>query len=356
MAIAYFFISGVVLLGLATFAVDLGYIVSVKSELHASVDAACLAAASGLPVSPAEARNRAKAIGASNTVNGQPLTLQDTDIELGSWNASANEFTKLNAADENKATAIRITGRLSAARGNQINLVFGPILGFRNKELTVSSIVGFAQAADLVIVQDITSSFAAELSDAKQGDQALLDALHMDGQGRSSLGIVVFTGWGQTISPLLKINTNYGALSSDISSVNHCGSAGMPICSGTDISAGLEQGIAVFNDPSYPSTSPTGKVIVLVSDGEPTQNSQGSNPALNDVQLMTRAEQKADEAWAQGIHVYVVFFNRDNSATAAANLDRLKRGRGDFVSVTDANQLPVALEEITRKLPTALVR
>ena len=54
--------------------------------------------------------------------------------------------------------------------------------------------------------------------------------------------------------------------------------------------------------------------------------------------------------------IYVVFFNKTNSATAAANMKTLTRGKGDFVQVAVASQLPTALEEITKKLPLQLYK
>jgi hypothetical protein len=54
----------------------------------------------------------------------------------------------------------------------------------------------------------------------------------------------------------------------------------MPPCSGTDIAAGLEEGIKIFNDPNYKTKPSAAKAIVLVSDGEPNANSNGSHPNL----------------------------------------------------------------------------
>src|SRR5690349_12609193 len=58
----------VVMLAMAAFAVDIGYISLVKSELQATVDAANFAAASGLPYGPSEVRKRAKESAAANMV------------------------------------------------------------------------------------------------------------------------------------------------------------------------------------------------------------------------------------------------------------------------------------------------
>jgi hypothetical protein len=206
----------------------------------------------------------------------------------------------------------------------------------------------------VVIVQDVTTSFQDELADAKTGDQALLDAIKANG-GQSDLGVVAHTGWGTTLSPLRNVNTSYSTLTSVISSINHCGSPGMPPCSGTDIAAGLDQAVNVFDDPGYVANS-SSKAIVLVSDGEPTSDPGGSHPGRTADQMLTLAQQSADAAWAKQIHVYVVFFNRTNSAAAADKLRTLPRGKGDFVQVTNASDLPAALESVTKKLPMQLVK
>jgi hypothetical protein len=168
------------------------------------------------------------------------------------------------------------------------------------------------------------------------------------------MAIVVHTGWGKTLSSLVNINSNYSTLSSIFSSIQLCGSTGMPVCSGTDISSGFDEALAVYSDPSY--TMPAGgKTVVLVSDGQPEASSSGKNPTLNSAQLLALAQQRADSLWTLGVHVYVVFFDRDDDATAAANLQRLIRGSGEFVRVSDPTQLPQALSDITKKLPIQLV-
>ena len=88
-----------------------------------------------------------------------------------------------------------------------------------------------------------------------------------------------------------------------------------------------------------------------MSDGEPNADSAGSHPGLNDGQHLAEAEHQANNAWAMGIHIYVVFHNRDNDHGAAGN-----RGKGNFVQVSDAKDLPAALGAITKKLPTMLLQ
>src|SRR5688572_2363120 len=99
----YIILCLVVMIGFVSFAVDWSLVAIAKSELHAAVDAAGLAGASGLPISPAEARSRAKDYALRNKINGQPLVLLDSDIELGTWNPTSRQFVVLTGPDENKA-------------------------------------------------------------------------------------------------------------------------------------------------------------------------------------------------------------------------------------------------------------
>lgn len=345
----------ILMLAMAALAVDIGYISLVRSQLQAAVDAANFAAASGLPYGPAEVRKRAKASALGNLVNGQPLVLQDSDIELGTWDATQRKFVRLTGLGENDANAVRITGRLTTDRGNSLQLFFGAAVGQRTKNLAVSSVTGGSAGGDVVIVQDITTSFSDELSDAKVADQGLLDGLYANGAGGSSVGIVTHTGWGQTMSPLLPVKSNYTKLSQVISSIKIAGSKGMPIASGTDISSGLLEAMNVFNNSSSQSSGSGAKVIVLVSDGEPNASSKGSNPTLSDSQLLALAQQRSTEAWNKGIHIYVAFFNRDNNQTAAKNVATLARGKGYFVQTTDASKLPEILAEVVKRLPVQLL-
>lgn len=342
-----------ILFGIASLVVDYGRLLLAKRELRSTVDAACLAGTSGLSVSATEARSRAKAVAAANKVNGKPLTLLDSDIELGTWNSATRQFTKLQGSNEAKATTLRINAHLSQDRGTAIDLVFLPILGgARLCELSAVAAAGTGvTSSDIVIVQDVTQSFADELSDAKAGDRALLDSLYNNG-GKSAFGLVAFSGRGKTIAPLQTISGNYNSLRSKISSLALAGSSGMPVSSGTDIAAGIEQGITVFDNYTNKSAA---RAMIIVSDGEPTNSSNGAHPTLNAKQLLALAQSDATVAWSKKIHVYVVFFNRDNDKTAANNLRSLIRGDGVFVQVSDPKKLPDALASLTQMLPTGLV-
>jgi hypothetical protein len=346
----------IAMIALISLAVDLGRAQLTKTELRAAVDAAARYGMSGLPQGVTEVKNRVVAVAAQNKVNGQALSIDpNNDIEFGSWNPTTGVFTVVTGSAQSSATAIRVTGRLTVSRGSAVSLMMGSILGRRNVDMTASAIAGGGQGADVLIIQDITTSFKDELPDAKTGDQALITSLYNNGAGTSRIGVIVFTGWGKTLSAFKAVGSNYTALSNTITSIKVAGSTGMPVASGTDIAAGFDEAIKDFTASGY-TASPGGKVIILVSDGSPEQNSGGSHPSYTDSQLLTLAKQRADQLWGMNVHIYVVFFDRDNDATARSNLNSLKRGNGDFVAVSNPGDLPNALAEVAKRLPIQLLR
>ena len=68
-------ISFAFLMPMAALGVDVGYVSMIKNELRTAIDAATRAGASGLRISPAEARRRAKEIALNNTVRAASLQL-----------------------------------------------------------------------------------------------------------------------------------------------------------------------------------------------------------------------------------------------------------------------------------------
>jgi predicted RecA/RadA family phage recombinase len=346
----------ILLLTFAVLVIDFARVSLVRSQLATAVDAASLAAAGGLPVSPSEARNRAKLAAKNNIVNGKALILQDSDVQFGRWDATAGQFVLLTGAAEADATAVRIKAQLTQARQSAVPLMFYSFFGRDSADVGRTAVAGLGNDTDVVLIQDITSSFSDELSDAKVADKGLVDSLYAGGTGMSMMGIVVHTGWGKTLAPLQKVKGNSTFLGTTITNLNHCGTTNMPKCSGTDIASGLIEALKVFDDPNYKAAnSGAEKVIVLVSDGEPNGDNGGSHPTMSDAQLLTLAQQTADQAWAKKIHVYVAFFNRANDQSAATKLATLKRGNGVFLQTTDAKKLPTLMAEIVKRLPKQLL-
>ena len=115
-----------VLFTFVAFSVDIGYIVVANAELQNAADAAALAGAATCGRDLIRPGPRAMALAADNCAANAPVTLTNTDIELGRWNDDAATFTPLAGAQEADADAVRVTCRRTSATGRPIGSVLRP--------------------------------------------------------------------------------------------------------------------------------------------------------------------------------------------------------------------------------------
>ena len=108
--------------------------------------------------------------------------------------------------------------------------------------------------------------------------------------------------------------------------------------------------VAAFTASGYVTPVGGNKTVVLVSDGQPSADSDGKHPTLSDSQLLTLAQTRANTLWSNKVHVYVVFMDSANDSAAAAKLQTLVRGDGDFIRVSTPSALPAALADLTKKI------
>jgi hypothetical protein len=346
----FLFILLVVMTLFCTLAVDYGRVKLAEGQLQDAADSGARYGAAGLWKGIAEVRARVAAVGSETNVDGQTVSFDATqDVEFGRWDSSAKTFTVLTGANQSSANAVRVTAQRIASRGNGLNGTFLSAFGSGNISRKASAIAGFG-TVDVQIVQDVTGSFGEEIADAKTGDKAVVDWLYDNGKGESQVGLVTFNGTGSTLCDIKPIKGNHGVLISKVNSI------AIDSGSGTDIAAGLETALNNYNSSAYVPSQGATKAVILVSDGEPNASSRGAHPGYTDAQLLTLAQQFADQLWAKKVHVYVVFFNRENSTTAANNIKTLIRGNGYFVSVTDASKLPTELASMAKRLPVQILK
>ena len=261
-----------------------------------------------------------------------------------------------------------MTVNLTSLRGNPVNLFFGRVFGLNSSNITASA-TGAAKCWDIVISQDISSSYADDLSYATSGHLALLSDFNQYSPN-SYFGVVQHTGWGSTWAALQASGSNYSSLCNTIGNIADCSdnttnaynvyggtatsttvTTQTPSCSGSDLGTGIQQAINMFNSTAYTSVAPAGtaKAIILSSDGESSVSSNGQHPspAYTDDQLNTLAQTTAAAAWAQGISVYVVFYYHGSDSDADTTLlQSLVEGQGTFTEVSNPAQIPVSLESL----------
>ena len=188
----------IVILAFATFSVDFGYIVLVNQELQSAVDSAALAAAQELQLAPEGGEDQvvdaAVDLAAANQVDGHDLTLQpDTDVEIGIWDELSGQFTPFTGTDLGLANAVRVSGKLSKARQNAVNLFFAPVLGDGSHEVTESAIavIGRTRMRDVMLVIDCSGSMSSynRMTMTRAAALVLIDELGQDDR----LGLAVYS-------------------------------------------------------------------------------------------------------------------------------------------------------------------
>jgi hypothetical protein len=119
-AIVYGIVAISILVAISLLVVDYGHAQLVKMELQACVDGAARAGAFGIHTGMAEARSRARGVGALSKSNGTIISFADADFRFGKWNEQTNA---LDAASGSEIDAIQVTARRS------VPLAFGSFYG-----------------------------------------------------------------------------------------------------------------------------------------------------------------------------------------------------------------------------------
>ena len=115
----------VVLIAMIAFAVDIGYLAVVRTQLQAAADSAALAAAGSSNLSQSQMVSVAQQFANANQAAGRAIQLNASDVQFGTWNATSRTFTPSSAA----ATAVKVTVRTDSSDGGASSLFFGRIFG-----------------------------------------------------------------------------------------------------------------------------------------------------------------------------------------------------------------------------------
>ncbi|MFN0195590.1 MAG: TadG family pilus assembly protein, partial [Planctomycetaceae bacterium] len=207
----------IVIFAFAAFTVDTGYMTIVKTELQATADSCALAAASKLGQGAGSVRDMARELAALNTAAGEPVVLEDSDIEVGVYDLTTKSFTP-NEASPN---AVRVTARVS----NQPTF-FAPLIGKKSFSLDATAI-SMLNPRDIVFVVDLSGSmnddtepgWATSVINAQFGPQGfpnvatkLMQDVFSDFGYGSYPGITQYVGSPLGVSPG---NNSYASLIAD---------------------------------------------------------------------------------------------------------------------------------------------
>ncbi|MBN2295423.1 MAG: VWA domain-containing protein [Pirellulales bacterium] len=143
----------IVILAMVAFAVDLGHVMLVRTQLQVAADAAAMAAAKEMSESPEAVIDKALQFGKYHTAAGKSVEINPSDVELGVWDSETRRFTPT----KEMGNAIRVTTRRNEQTGGEVPLFFAKILNLKSFEMKASA-VAMATPRDIAFVVDLSGS------------------------------------------------------------------------------------------------------------------------------------------------------------------------------------------------------
>jgi Flp pilus assembly protein TadG len=141
-------ITMVVLLSMVAFAVDIGYLTVVQTELRASADSAALAGAAFLGYGDTTARQKAQEYAGLNTAGGENVALAAGDVEIGNWDSGTRSF-QANGSPRN---AVRVT-----TWRRELPSLFAGVMGVTANDVSATAVAA-VNTRDIAFVIDLSGS------------------------------------------------------------------------------------------------------------------------------------------------------------------------------------------------------
>ncbi len=126
----------VALFAMLAFALDIGYMLHVRTELQRSADACAIAAAPHLP-DEAAAGQAALQVAAQNP-SGTEMILDISDTQFGYWDRDTATFTTPTPSGR-QANAVRVTVKRTDETGNPVSMFFAGMLGTPTANVTATA-------------------------------------------------------------------------------------------------------------------------------------------------------------------------------------------------------------------------
>jgi hypothetical protein len=263
----------IVILGMAAFTTDFGYLQVQKTRLRAAVDAAALAAIEELTNDEAAVT---QAVNDLLQANGYDPTNSDLAVttEFGNWDIDNRVFTATTEFDS--ADAIRLS-----IVDNGVPAFFGPVLGENGYSTSAEAVTTLASTVprDIVVVIDCSTSMDNSMSNGltridntKNAAIAMIDELLSEDR----VGLAVFSWkdparnrWDKTGHPETDLAFDKTDTLARINDLD-----GGFYSSGTNVAGGLRAGLDVMladpnpRPPLGPDDPEPEQIIVLMTDGQ----------------------------------------------------------------------------------------
>ncbi len=368
-----------VLLGFAALAIDSAYVNLAFIQAQAAADAGAHAAVIELRQSGDvdQARVVAEEIINANTLMGSAALVESADdIEFGGWDFSSRSFD--DSADYINAVRVNVRKTDDSPNGAVDTLMMRMFGVAYNEAQAFAPSTAALRFREIVVVQDVTGSFADEIDLGRAADLAFLDTIYENNNPGDRIAMVTFVGDAVTWTDLGFVEHDYDDIRSQWETLDWChrnywpwnpyypayahDAPHMMDCSygqsgtysyydsGTNQGSGILEALNVFFDSD--SDVYALKTIVLVSDGRPQCI---PSTTTCDASVALEGLDAADQANDEDVSIYSVSFNETYDASQSAYMESLTRGYGRFYETPNPEDLEAILEEIAASIPIALV-
>ena len=363
-----------ILVAMAAFSIDVAYMQLVRTELRVATDAAAKAGVEALvrEQDPAAAITAATQIAAANKVANTPLQLEASDIILGRASMEQDGSWTFNAGEE-PYSAVRVNSRRTAdSLDGAVSLFFGGFLGTGSFE-PIQSATAANMEQELCLVIDRSHSmcfddsgtswsypsgtptdpdevaYPPHASLSRWAQLVTAVDLFVDITKISSVPPeVALVTWGSDIGTNtyeyqvtgetevavardVDLTTDLEQISTALAS-----RSAKVMLGGTNLSAGIDEGVAVLTGPG---TKPLAqKTMVVMTDG---QWNQGRDPLL-----------AAQDALAAGVTIHTVTFLDQADQTTMISVATITGG--SHYHAANQEELEEAFEKLAVSLPVAL--
>ncbi len=346
------------------FAIDVAYMQLTRTKLRSATDASARAAGEALSRTQdlALARQAAITIAAQNTVAGEPLLMDETDVIFGNSTRQSGGAWVFNE-NGTPINSIRVHGkRTRDSAAGSVALLVGRILGREDFEPEqVATVVRLDR--DICLVLDRSSSMKLYLTDTDEGmssadprfslppdatlsrwsalataTQAFVDALATTPQ-IEHLGMVSYAQegtWGGIFNSTADVNQNLDTDHSlTVTAVG--GISGSVFNGGTNIRAGIDAGVTALMNSTY-ARPYAAKTMVLFTDGHPTH---GGSPVVG-----------ATIAASKNVVIHTVTFGAGANQVDMLAVAEATGGR--HFHATDETELEDIFRELALTMPVVL--
>ncbi len=399
-----------VLLGFASFSLDWFRIRAADQQIQYAADAAALAAV----IEMTYGGTRGDAIQMADAILEENIVGEERGGISGAYTFGQYDWGNPDHEAAWNANAVPPNAiRVIAARNNssgrgEVPLYLAPTFGGPDSAAVVGDAVAAIRAREICLVLDLTGSFLDEMDDARAAVLTFLDIVATQGSPGDRICMVTFTGGAELYTPLTLVEGNSDDIADTWDNLDICnfgpehwlkgysgsgwastyaafnaavpwardhpdmlgcnagnelipgwpadgetnGAGNQPFwwSSGTNQSAGLTTARQTLANSGNDTAR---KVIVIISDGEPT--CVGAPPCQADrTDNGVFQSQLAQDA---KMVVFSVSFNFPFNATQSAYMESLATpGSSYFYETPASEELPTILEAIARTIPTALVQ